>query len=114
MSRKCSVSQQLPPRVLLACLEYLPAKDIAISQSITNSWRLPSSLTDKLWRTRYQTDWEAETAVDVRIANAGPDTPWKTRYGRRQQTELNWRSGQFRQRAVPVLESPLSCSLYAS
>src|SRR5438045_706988 len=85
--------RQLPSRMLMSILEFSSIQQIATSQAVCGSWVLPVNLSDRLWRPRYEADWEVDSAHDPRIAcGGGADgvTPWAVRYRRRHQTELNW------------------------
>src|SRR5688500_13578974 len=52
--------RQLPSRVLTSVLSCAGALEIARSQIICDGWGLPANLLDRLWRMRYELDWEAE------------------------------------------------------
>src|SRR3569623_845676 len=92
--------KQLPSRLLASILTYVGTADIARSQTVCNSWKLPPNLLDRVWRSCYEHDWEVETSERKEIAVAGAVRAWRVRYERRKQTELNWLAGRCRMREV--------------
>src|SRR5690242_16347735 len=63
----------LPNRVLTSCLKYNTARDIACSQAVSKMWKLPLELSNPLWKTRYEGDWEVETGERKEIAVGGKE-----------------------------------------
>src|SRR3954462_3247156 len=74
--------KQLPSRLLASILTYVGSADIARSQTVCSSWKLPLNLLDRVWRGSYEHDWEAETSERKEIAVAGAGTAWRVRYER--------------------------------
>src|SRR6187551_1858148 len=75
--------KQLPSRLLATILTYVGATELARSQTVCSSWKLPLNLLDRVWRGCYEHDWEAETSERKEIAVAGAGTAWRLRYERR-------------------------------
>src|SRR2546430_2503480 len=54
--------QEFISRLLAMCLDCLPALDISKSSALCSAWRLARNLEDRLFQSRYASDFELETS----------------------------------------------------
>src|SRR5690348_13493247 len=93
--------KQVSGHWLAACLDFLPAADIAKATAACTAWRLSRGIEDRLFKSRYEADFEAESVNRAEIAHAGRETPWKVRYKRRLHVHRNWERGNCRELGWP-------------
>src|SRR4051812_39919244 len=67
-------AKQLPRRLIASVLSYVGALEAARSQAVCQGWKLAPNFLERLWRNRYEADWEIETGESKGIAVAGKET----------------------------------------
>src|SRR5579883_1585697 len=96
-----SWASRLPYNVRALAFEWLTSRELAQCAAVCTSWeKLPRATEDRLFRSLYLREFEAETCDDMRIADEGAATAWRRRFVRRVGVERCWTCGEPQLRTV--------------